>query len=222
MADVDTMRATIQNHGDGTLPAHRWHLWNGRRYFDITVGAYDGHWFFLHTPAAGGTYRVEVFATDRAQTVTKVAVPPSACTVIFRVARRTCVEDPPVEDPPVSDPPADVPALELVAATTDTSLLVDPETGLAYVQDVEGEPILIRRSDDYWSGDVPLSRDGATLQAAARDELGRLRVLDVGPWGPFAWVLDESGMFSRRGGAEPIRRSRPRRRSFRSILTVMA
>ncbi len=97
-------------------------------------------------------------------------------------------------DPPV-DPIDDDTGLDLVSATTDTSLLVDSETGLAYVQDAGGEPILIRRADTYWSGDVPLSRGGSTLLAAARDELGRLRVLDVGDWGPYAWILDESGMF---------------------------
>ena len=97
-------------------------------------------------------------------------------------------------NPPV-DPIDDDTGLDLVSATTDTSLLVDSETGLAYVQDAGGEPILIRRADTYWSGDVPLSRGGSTLLAAARDELGRLRVLDVGDWGPYAWILDESGMF---------------------------
>ena len=109
------------------------------------------------------------------------------------------VDDPPVQEPPVSDPPADAPtdppALELVADTTSVSLLVDTETGQAYVQEDGGEPILISRSDEYWSGDVPLTRDGSTLQAAARDDLGRLRVLDVGEWGAFAWILDDSGRF---------------------------
>jgi hypothetical protein len=42
---------------------------------------------------------------------------------------------------------------------------------------------------------VPLSRGGASLVAAARDDLGRLRVLDVGEWGAFAWILDEAGRF---------------------------
>ena len=63
------------------------------------------------------------------------------------------------------------------------------------MQDVDGEPIPISRSDGYWSGDVPLTRDGSSLLAAARDDLGRLRVLDVGEWGPYAWILDESGLF---------------------------
>lgn len=86
-------------------------------------------------------------------------------------------------------------SLEVVATTTEVSLLVDSATGLAYVQAAGGEPLLIRRADGYWNGDVPLSRGGATLIAAARDDLGRLRVLDVGPWGAFAWILDDSGLF---------------------------
>lgn len=92
-------------------------------------------------------------------------------------------------------PPEPGESLEVVAATTDVSLVVGRTTGLAYVQDAGGDPLLIRRADGYWNGDVPLSRGGATLIAAARDDLGRLRVLDVGPWGYFAWILDDSGLF---------------------------
>jgi hypothetical protein len=98
--------------------------------------------------------------------------------------------------PPAFVPPsAPGPSLELVAATTEVSLLVDPNTELAYLQEAGGEPILIRRADGYWDGEVPLSRGGASLVAAARDDLGRLRVLDVGEWGAFAWILDEAGRF---------------------------
>ncbi len=188
-AGVGRLYATIQNVETGLYQRTDGNF-GGVDYFEITVNAYDGHWFFLHTPAAGGTYRVEVFATDRAANIT-------SRNTTFRVHGDppNAPADLPVEDSPVSDPLANGLALELVAATTDVSLLVDPETRLAYVQHVDGEPILIRRSDDYWSGDIPLSRGGATLQAAARDALGRLRVLDVGEWGPFAWILDESGMF---------------------------
>ena len=57
--------------------------------------------------------------------------------------------------------------LELVAEAADVRLLVDTKTQLAYVQEADSNPILIRRADDYWSGDMPLSRDGATLKAAA-------------------------------------------------------
>ena len=194
VTDVVSMSATIQNVETG-LYQRTDGTFGEVDYFDITVNAYDSHWFFLQTPAAGGTYRVEVFATDRAENITKRDAnfsvhgdPPNAPT-------DPPVEDPPVEDPPVSDPPASDPELDLVAETTSVSLLVHSETGLAYVQDVDGEPIPISRSDGYWSGDVPLTRDGSSLLAAARDDLGRLRVLDVGEWGPYAWILDESGLF---------------------------
>ena len=86
-------------------------------------------------------------------------------------------------------------SLELVAATTGVSVLVDPATGLAYVQDQGGQPILISRSDDYWEGDVPLTRGDATIMAAARDDLGRLRVLDGGGLDVYAWILSEDGFF---------------------------
>ena len=65
---------------------------------------YDGHWFFLHTPAAGGTYRVEVFATDRAQNVTS-----RSATFSVYGDLPSGPADPPVEDPPVEDPPSDPP-----------------------------------------------------------------------------------------------------------------
>ena len=93
---------------------------------------------------------------------------------------------------PAMPPP---PPLTVVAATPAVSLLVDPATGLAFVQDADGEPISISRNDAYWQGDIPLTRGSATLVAAARDDLGRLRVLDVSEWGYFAWILDDSGMF---------------------------
>ena len=104
---------------------------------------------------------------------------------------------PPVDETPADpvDPPVDSPTLNVVAATTSVSVLVDPETGLAYVQDDGDEPILITRSDDYWEGEVPLTRGDATIIAAARDELGRLRVLDGGGVDVYAWILNDSGHF---------------------------
>lgn len=91
-------------------------------------------------------------------------------------------------------PPSDS-SLSLVSATTSVRLLVDPTTGLAFVQEASGEPILVRRADDYFNGDIPLVRGTATLVAAARDDLGQLRVLDVSEWGEFSWILDENGLF---------------------------
>ena len=116
-------------------------------------------------------------------------------------------EDPVEEDPvetPAEDPeghdhggstPAGDGSLELVAATTSVSVLVDPDTGLAYVQEQGGQPILITRDDDYWVGDVPLTRGDATIMAAARDGQGRLRVLDGGGLDVYAWVLNADGFF---------------------------
>ena len=90
--------------------------------------------------------------------------------------------------------PSDV-SYTVVASTTDVSVLVD-SSGLAYVSESDGDPIAITRSDDYWQGAVPLTRGGATIMAAARDDLGRLRVLDGGGVDVYAWVLSDSGMYS--------------------------
>ena len=81
-----------------------------------------------------------------------------------------------------------------VASTTAVSVLVDA-AGLAYVREPGGEPIPIMRSDTYWDGHVPLSRNGATILAAARDQLGRLRVLDGSGVNAYAWILDENGHY---------------------------
>ncbi|MDA7993697.1 MAG: hypothetical protein MPJ25_11750, partial [Pirellulales bacterium] len=126
------------------------------------------------------------------------------------------VAPPVVSDPVVSDPvappmddhdhgdhdhgttpaptdPTDV-SYTVVASTTDVSVLVD-SSGLAYLSESDGDPIAITRSDDYWQGAVPLTRGGATIMAAARDDLGRLRVLDGGGVDVYAWILSDSGMF---------------------------
>ena len=105
-----------------------------------------------------------------------------------------------LSDQPVSEPTLpSTPSLSLVASTDTVRLLVDPTIGVAFVQDSTNEPLIIRRADDYFNGDVPLVRGTATLVSAARDELGRIRVLDVSEWGAFAWILDENGTVSSRG-----------------------
>ena len=82
----------------------------------------------------------------------------------------------------------------VVAATTDVSVLVDTD-GLAYVRENAGPPVAITRADAYWQGPVPLARDGATIMAAARDDLGRLRVLDGTGTNVYAWILDDNGLY---------------------------
>ena len=104
-------------------------------------------------------------------------------------------------DQPVSEPTLpSTPSLSLVSSTNAVRLLVDPTTGLAFVQESTKDPLRISRADDYFNGDVPLVRGTATLIAAARDDLGRMRVLDVSEWGAFAWILDESGLFQAEEG----------------------
>ncbi|MDO7681739.1 MAG: cellulose binding domain-containing protein [Pirellulales bacterium] len=81
-----------------------------------------------------------------------------------------------------------------VASTTEVRVLVD-DAGLAYVSDSGGDPIGITRADSYWQGSVPVIRDGASLMAAARDDLGRLRLLDGSGSNVYAWILDENGHY---------------------------
>ncbi len=80
------------------------------------------------------------------------------------------------------------------ASTTAVSVLVDAD-GLAYIQEGESLPIPVTRDDGYWQGNVPLRRDGATIMAAARDDLGRLRVLDGHDFNLYAWILDDNGRY---------------------------
>lgn len=81
-----------------------------------------------------------------------------------------------------------------VASTTAVSVLVDAD-GLAYIQEEGSQPIPVTRDDGYWKGNVPLRRDGATIMAAARDDLGRLRVLDGSDFNLYAWILDDNGRY---------------------------
>ena len=87
-----------------------------------------------------------------------------------------------------------------MSTTNSVRLLVDSTTGVAFVQEATNEPLMIRRADDYLNGDIPLVRGTATLVAATRDDLGRIRVLDVSEWGAFAWILDENGIFQAEEG----------------------
>ena len=87
-----------------------------------------------------------------------------------------------------------------MSTTNSVRLLVDSTTGVAFVQEATNEPLMIRRADDYLNGDIPLVRGTATLVAATRDDLGRIRVLDVSEWGAFEWILDENGLFQAEEG----------------------
>jgi len=99
--------------------------------------------------------------------------------------------------PPSSESDAqDERDLRVVADSGSARLLVDDTTGLAFIQqNASDQPLLIRRNDSYWQGDIPLQRGDAALVSAAVDADGQLRVLDRGPWGDFSWILDPSGLF---------------------------
>ena len=76
------------------------------------------------------------------------------------------------------------------------SLLRDTTTGTAYVQSAGTPAVAVTRADSYWTGPVPLTRNGATLLAAARDSSGKLRVLDSSSYGQYGWTLNEAGQFT--------------------------
>ena len=84
----------------------------------------------------------------------------------------------------------------LIAESVSARLWVDDATGQAFVQKGNDDPLLIRRNDNYWDGDIPLVRGEATLVGAAVDAIGQIRVLDRGPWGDFNWILDDNGRFT--------------------------
>ena len=89
---------------------------------------------------------------------------------------------------------AGLPALSVVESRGTVSLLKD-SAGLAYVQEAGKQPIVVSRADSYWNGNVPLTRNGATILAAELDSLGRVRVLDTSSYGRFGWILDARGKF---------------------------
>ncbi len=88
------------------------------------------------------------------------------------------------------------PALQVVEGQGSVSLLRDATTGMAYVQSAGSPAVAVTRADAHWTGPVPLTRNGATLLAAARDSSGKLRVLDSSSHGQYGWALNESGQFT--------------------------
>lgn len=98
--------------------------------------------------------------------------------------------------PVATTPPPSTSSLVVAENQGSVSLLSDPVTGLAYVQAAGSPALPVTRADSYWTGPVPLTRQGATMLAAERDSLGRLRVLDTSSYGQFGWILDENGRFS--------------------------
>ena len=88
------------------------------------------------------------------------------------------------------------PSLQVVERQGSVSLLRDTTTGTAYVQSAGTPAVAVTRADAYWTGPVPVTRNGATLLAAARDSSGKLRVLDSSSYGQYGWTLNEAGLFT--------------------------
>jgi len=155
-----------------------------------------------HPPIFCGVPRL---AGDQATTSTEQLSMMQAETIRRRGARRRAIDPCSLErlearsmmaagDPTMPIMPA-IPMLIVVESQGTVSLLKD-STGLAYVQEVGKQPIVVSRADSYWNGNVPLTRSGATMLAVERDSLGRVRVLDTSSYGQFGWILDARGKFS--------------------------
>ena len=80
-----------------------------------------------------------------------------------------------------TEPGTDQGNYDVVESVGSVDLLVERETGIAFVaRDLEA-PVSVTRYGQWWDGDIPLKRGDWQLIAAAEDSLGRLRVLDVNP-----------------------------------------
>ncbi|MCH9700618.1 MAG: hypothetical protein K0U76_04395, partial [Actinomycetia bacterium] len=86
--------------------------------------------------------------------------------------------------------------LQTIRTNGSVALLTDPDTGIAFVRSGAEPAIAITRADSYWSGEVPVNRDGARLVSAAVDATGSLRVLDDAGDVQYGWVLDDTGKFA--------------------------
>ena len=86
---------------------------------------------------------------------------------------------------------------QLISSNPDgtLSLWFDPNSQLAAIKNGTDPHQVISRNDSYWSGDIPLNRDQATLIAIARDDNDQIRVLDHGSSGFYGWILDNNATF---------------------------
>ena len=75
------------------------------------------------------------------------------------------------------------------------SLWFDPSSQLAAIKNGTDTHQIISRNDSYWSGEIPLNRDQATLISIARDDNDQIRVLDHGSSGFYGWILDDNATF---------------------------
>ena len=151
------------------------------------VVAADGHWRLMLAPPAGGTYRLDVTASH----APGAAV---AASTNFNVIGDDLIT-PVTPELGIDSGSGATAGLRLITGTGNARLLVDDSTGQAFVQTNDDQPLAIRRNDNYWRGSIPLQRGNAELIGAAVDDMGRIRVLDRGPWGLFSWILDDSGLF---------------------------
>jgi endoglucanase Acf2/endonuclease/exonuclease/phosphatase family metal-dependent hydrolase len=154
-----------------------------RDFFAAEVLPGDGHWRLMFDLPAPGEYEMVAYGMNALGNTSMRSTTVSAIGDVL--------VDPyaPTGDPDPSD------GLTVIENDGAAFLLIDSETGMAYVQRKGEAPVVVTRFDGYWNGEVPLQRGDSQMLAAGVDDEGRLRVLDSGPYGQFAWILNDEGLF---------------------------
>ncbi len=154
-----------------------------RDFFDADVLPADGHWRMMFDLPAPGQYEMVAYGMNAlGQTTTR--------STMFAAIGDVLVDP----NAPAGDPDSEN-SLTIIEADGEAFLLVDEATGIAHVQRKGNAPVVVTRFDSYWNGEVPIQRGDSRMLAAGVDDEGRLRVLDSGPYGKYAWILNNEGLF---------------------------
>ncbi|MDB4664571.1 glycosyl hydrolase, partial [bacterium] len=154
-----------------------------RDFFDADVLPADGHWRMMFDLPAPGQYEMIAYGMNPLGQTT------------MRSTMFAAIGDVLVDPYATTGDPDSENSLTVIEDDGAASLLVDDTTGIAYVQRKGEAPVVVTRFDSYWNGEVPIQRGESRMLAAGVDEEGRLRVLDAGPYGQFAWILNNEGLF---------------------------
>ena len=187
--EVTSIQIALRHVESGTYwqPGNRF---GNLQYHDAAIVDNEGHWRLSVTPVLAGNYEMTAFAKN---TLGGESIQQTNFAVIGD--SQNPIPDPPAnEDPSVADSTLN---FEIIEDLGSVALIVDSQTGIAYVRPESADPIAVQRWGDYWDGEVSLVRGDWQLVAAAQDASGRLRVLDVNPGSStrYGWILNEEGHF---------------------------
>ena len=154
-----------------------------RDFFDAEVLPADGHWRMMFDLPMPGQYEIVAYGMN-----------PFGQTTV-RSTMFAAIGDVLVDPYIITGNPDSGNNLTVIEDDGEASLLVDETSGIAYVQRKGETPVVVTRVDSYWNGEVPIQRGESRMLSAGVDEEGRLRVLDAGPYGQFAWILNNEGLF---------------------------